>query len=34
MDKITWSLHPQLVGDTYRVGDLTLTRVLLPIIHG
>jgi diadenosine tetraphosphate (Ap4A) HIT family hydrolase len=25
----TWSLHPQLVNDTFGVGDLPLSRVLL-----
>ena len=25
----TWSLHPQLEGDTVAVGDLWLSRVLL-----
>jgi diadenosine tetraphosphate (Ap4A) HIT family hydrolase len=26
---VSWSLHPQLAGDTYSVGDLPLSRVLI-----
>jgi diadenosine tetraphosphate (Ap4A) HIT family hydrolase len=29
MDSKPWSLHPQLAGDTSRIGDLTLSQVRL-----
>ena len=28
-DAPIWSLHPQLVADTHKVGDLPLSRVLI-----